>query len=246
MELELRARGASGRLLGMPTLETIPPSAAAPTRTSHSGPEGKVFSFLRTDYLASRPGSGGPQAFLVEVREPGAVVPPHFHVEDEFQVIVGGSGSLGKHALDGLAVHFAEAYTPYGPIRTGPEGLAFFTLRAKADPGAEYMPESRARLIRKARRNVAADVPAKGSTELWPTHDDGLGAWIVRAEAGAPLGIPPGRGGRYYVVGEGSAVHGGAALPRWSCVWAAAGAPSPALIAGAEGAGVLVVQFPGA
>jgi hypothetical protein len=205
-----------------------------------------VFSFLRTDYLASSPGSGGPQAFLVEVQEPGTVIPPHFHVEDEFQVIVAGSGSLGKHRLDGLAVHFAEAYTPYGPIRAGTEGLTFFTLRAKADPGAEYMPESRARLIRKARRNVAADVPATGSTPLWPVRDDGLGAWIVRAEGGARIGFPTGDGGRYYLVVEGSATHGATSLPSLSCVWAAPGAETPALIAGPQGAGILVVQFPAA
>ena len=89
-----------------------------------------VFTFHRTDYLASPPGSGGPQAFLVKMHEPGSVIPPHFHVEDEFQVVVAGGGSLGKHALEGVAVHFAEAYTPYGPIRTGPDGLVFFTQRA--------------------------------------------------------------------------------------------------------------------
>jgi hypothetical protein len=233
----------------MSTLETIPPSAAAPTRSSHSGPAGKVFEFLRTDYLAAPAGSGRPQAFLVQMCEPGSVIPPHFHVEDEFQVVVAGSGSLGKHPLKGVAVHFAEAYTPYGPIRTGADGLTFFTLRAKADPGAEYMPESRARMIRKARRNVAAQVPPGPSAELWPAHADGLGAWIVRAAAGAVAPAPRGDGRRYYLVVEGSATQGatqGATqLPRWSCIWAAAGAEAPALTAGPEGAGVVVIQFPG-
>jgi hypothetical protein len=227
----------------MPAIEAIPFGVASP-RLSQSGPAGQVFGFQRTDYLAAPPGSGRPQAFLVEMVEPGAVIPPHFHVEDEFQVVVAGSGSLGKHALDGIAVHFAEAYTPYGPIRTGPDGLTFFTLRAKADPGAEYMPGARARMIRKARRNVAAEVPPGASGALWPTHDDGLGAWIVRAAAGAAVIPPPGDGGRYYLVVEGSAVQGATPLPRWSCIWAAAGAGSPALVAGRDGAGLVVVQFP--
>ena len=211
-----------------------------------------MFTFHRTDYLASPPGSGGPQAFLVQMHEPGSVIPPHFHVEDEFQVVVAGGGSLGKHALDGVAVHFAEAYTPYGPIRTGPDGLVFFTLRAKADPGAEYMPESRARMIRKARRNVAAHAPHGESAALWPVHADGLGAWIVWAAAGAPVESPrdagehgaPRGGGRYYLVVEGAAAHGATALPRWSCVWAAAGAEGPPLVAGPDGVGIVVVQFP--
>jgi hypothetical protein len=229
----------------MPTLATIPRSAATPARAHDSGPAGKVFTYRSREYLASAPGTGEPQAFLVEMPEPGSVIPPHFHREDEFQVVVAGRGSLGKHALEGVAVHFADAYTPYGPIRVGPEGLTFFTLRAKADPGAEYMPESRERMARKARRSVAADVPALGPTgALWPTHDDGLGAWIVRAGPGENVPSPAGDGGRYYLILEGSVAHGATALPRWSCIWKADGAPHPALIAGPEGADVAVVQFP--
>jgi len=227
----------------MPALVTVPRSSATPFRELDSGPAGKVFTYRRSDYLAAPAGAVDPQAFLVEMREPGAVIPPHFHVEDEFQVVVAGRGSLGKHALDGVAVHFAEAYTPYGPIRVGPAGLTFFTLRAKADPGAEYMPESRARMVRKARRNVAADVPPRGETgALWPVHDDGLGAWIVRARPGEVS--PAGDGARYYLILGGSAEHGGMALPRWSCVWKARDAAHPALTAGADGADIVVVQFP--
>ena len=229
----------------MPALATIPQTSATPFRDQDSGPAGKVFTYRRSDYLASRPGAGDPQAFLVEMPDPGAVIPPHFHVEDEFQVVVAGSGSLGKHALDGVAVHFAEAYTPYGPIRVGPAGLTFFTLRAKADPGAEYMPESRARLARKARRNVAADVPAHGESKaLWPMHDDGLGGWIIRARPREAVASPPGDGPRYYLLVAGSATHGPTTLPLWSCVWKADNAAHPALTAGPDGADVVVVQFP--
>ena len=229
----------------MSTLATIPRSAAAPPRALASGPAGKVFTYLRSDYLASPPGAGEPQAFLVEMPEPGAVIPPHFHREDEFQVVVAGNGSLGVHALERVAVHFADAYTPYGPIRVGPAGLAFFTLRARADAGAEYMPESRARMARKARRSVAADVPPQGETAaLWPIHADGLGAWIVRARPGEAVASPPGDGGRYYLIVAGSAAGGATALTRWSCVWKPAGAVHPALSAGPDGADIVVVQFP--
>jgi len=229
----------------MPTLAAIPRSAATPPRALDSGPAGKVFTYRRIDYLASLPGAGEPQAFLVEMPEPGSVIPPHFHREDEFQVVVAGNGSLGKHALDGVAVHFADAYTPYGPIRIGSDGLTFFTLRARADQGAEYMPESRAQMARKARRSVAADVPARGeSAALWPTHDDGLGAWIVRARPREGVASPPGDGGRYYLIVEGSATHDATTLPRWSCIWKAGEAAHPALIAGPAGVDIVVVQFP--
>jgi len=233
----------------MPTapasVAVVPLTAASPPRDLPSGPPGKVFTYRRRDFLAG--GAGEPQAFLVEMVEPGAVIPPHFHREDEFQIVVDGGGSLGKHPLGGVAVHFADAYTPYGPIVVGGDGLAFFTLRARSDPGALYMPGSRASMLRKARRSVAAEVPAEdGLTALWPPHDDGLGAWVARAPAGAPLPDPPGDGGRYYLVVEGAAAHGAAPLPRWSCAWSAAGAARPRLVAGSSGAAIVIAQFPAA
>jgi len=42
-----------------------------------------------------------PMAFLVE-KEPGAVVKPHFHRADQYQVVVSGGGRMGRHALDGV------------------------------------------------------------------------------------------------------------------------------------------------
>src|SRR5690349_16909151 len=41
---------------------------------------------------------------------------PHFHINDQFQVVVGGQGKLGRHALTPYCVHFSRAYTPYGPL----------------------------------------------------------------------------------------------------------------------------------
>ena len=226
-------------------IAAIPRAAATPSRELESGPEGKVFTYRRSDFLMPPAGAGEPQAFLVEMPSPGAVIPPHFHREDEFQVVVAGGGSLGKHALDGAAVHFADAYTPYGPIRVGPDGLTFFTLRARADAGAQYMPESRAAMIRKARRSVAASVPAgAGTLALWETFDDGLGAWSVRVAPGAGVEHPRGDEGRYYLIVAGSVVHDTTELPRWSCVWAGARAARPRLTAGPAGAELLVLQFP--
>jgi hypothetical protein len=220
-------------------------AAASAPRELESGPPGKVFTYRRSDFLAPSPGAGAPQAFLVEMPTPGAVIPPHFHREDEFQIVVAGSGSLGKHALDGVAVHFADAYTPYGPIRVGPDGLTFFTLRARADAGAQYMPESRAAMVRKARRSVAASVPASGEPgELWPPYADGLAAWIVRVRPHAEVAHPPGDGGRYHLIVEGSVAHDERELPRWSCVWTGPRTARPRLIAGSAGAAVVVAQFP--
>ena len=58
------------------------------------------------------------------------------------------------------------------------------------------------------------------------------------------MASPPGDGGRYYLIVEGSVTHGATALPRWSCIWKAGEAAHPALTAGPEGVDVVVVQFP--
>jgi hypothetical protein len=38
-------------------------------------------------------------------------------------------------------VNYAGAYTAYGPIRPGADGLTFYTLRDAFDPGARFLPE---------------------------------------------------------------------------------------------------------
>ena len=70
----------------------------------------------------------GPQAFLVDLPEPGATVEPHFHDVDQFQVIVRGEGRFGKDRVSEFCFHYADAYTPYGPIVGPAEGISFFTL----------------------------------------------------------------------------------------------------------------------
>src|SRR5258708_23159410 len=82
-----------------------------------------------------------PQAFLVE-QDPGTLIEPHFHLQDEFQVMVGGSGSLGRHAVQPVTVHYAGAPNRYCPITPGSDGLDYFTLRARMDTGAQFLPRA--------------------------------------------------------------------------------------------------------
>src|SRR3954464_12357154 len=65
-----------------------------------------------------------PMAFLVE-QPPGSVVQTHFHEANQFQLVVGGSGTLGKHAVQPIAVHYSNAFSAYGPITAGEEGLQY-------------------------------------------------------------------------------------------------------------------------
>lgn len=94
-----------------------------------------------------------PVAFLTE-RDLHRPIPPHWHRVDQFQVVVGGNGTLGRHSVAPYCMHFARAYTPYGPIADdGKEGVAFFTLRRRFDPGANYMPECKEALYQIAERD---------------------------------------------------------------------------------------------
>ena len=86
-----------------------------------------------------------PMAFLVE-KEAAAVVHPHFHQADQYQVVVQGSGRLGVHDIASVAVHYTDAYSAYGPIIAADEGVSWFTLRNAWDPGARYMPAQRQQL----------------------------------------------------------------------------------------------------
>jgi hypothetical protein len=86
--------------------------------------------------------SSTPQVFLVEM-PPERVIPPHFHGVPQFQLVVDGSGSLGRHRIEGQVLHYTDAWTSYGPIESGPSGLSFFTIRHSPDVGAHYMPGQR-------------------------------------------------------------------------------------------------------
>ena len=55
-------------------------------------------------------------------------------------------------------MHFAGAWSPYGPLAAGGDGLQYFTLRNGWDPGARYMefPDNRAALRALPRRHREA------------------------------------------------------------------------------------------
>ena len=100
---------------------------------------GKLFNgynYARTNYQGTDTSyRDTPQALLVE-QTPNSVVPPHFHGIDQFQGVVNGSGMLGKHRVAPVCIHYANAYTGYGPINAGDDGIYYFTLRAQSEPGA--------------------------------------------------------------------------------------------------------------
>lgn len=190
-----------------------------------------------------------PQCFLVE-QDPGKTILSHFHQRDEFQVIVHGSGSFGRHPVSPVIVHYAGRHTGYGPIVAGEDGLWYFSLRAISDPGARFLPEARNEIDRNIpKRHALADpVPleggAPGVVDVFGPQKDNLGAWVVTAAPGTPLHPPaaPASAARFYLVLSGSIVHGGEGLERFDAAFVAGEPFTPA--AGPSGARVLAMQFP--
>ncbi|HLY91450.1 MAG TPA: hypothetical protein VKQ27_20880 [Acetobacteraceae bacterium] len=186
------------------------------------------------------PGTIYPMAFLVE-QDPDAVVGAHYHQADQFQVMVDGTGRLGTHAVAGGAVHFAGAWTAYGPLAAGQGGLHYFTLRNGWDPGARYMefPDNRATLrsLPRQHREAVGEVTATS---------DGLAARRHQLDAGASVTGPDPieSGGQFWLVLAGSMQRDGGALPPRSCIFIYPHEPAFTAISGPEGLTVLMLQFP--
>ena len=223
--------------------------------------EGKLFNgllYARTNYLGSdTSGRDTPQALLVE-QSANSVIPAHFHGIDQFQVVVKGGGMLGKHAVRPVCIHFAAAYTGYGPVNAEEDGIFYFTLRAQSEPGAFFFPEGRKFQKPGKRRNLTWDVDLASATgsmtdfkgaafeEIHALEDQGLAAWVLRLGPGETFtGPDPMRGGgQYYVVMDGDLSHGGTDFEKWSCVFVEPPESALEMTAGAAGLEALVLQYP--
>ncbi|MSO91578.1 MAG: hypothetical protein EXR01_08455 [Acetobacteraceae bacterium] len=201
-----------------------------------------------------------PMAFLVE-QDASTVVQPHFHQADQFQVVVDGAARLGTHDVEGVAVHFTNRFSAYGPIAASKKGVHYFTLRNGFDPGAKYMPgarmELRTRRVEPHREAVVEPSPraAPGElalavavvcTEVMPMAADGLGAWRYCLPPGAALtGPDPTRGrGQIWLVLSGEGTQGAAKFGTFSCLFVYPDEAALALTAGADGTEILCMQYP--
>jgi hypothetical protein len=194
-----------------------------------------------------------PMAFLVE-QDPGSTAGAHYHQQDQFQLVVGGYGTLGLHEVRPVTVHFTGAHTAYGPIRASrDEGVWYFTLRNGFDPGARFMtPENRIALRtvagRTHRESVAGPLSAAtacAETLLGP-DPDGMTAWRYSLAPNESLtGPDPDAGrGQYWVVTDGSLTYDGATLPKLSCAFVYPHDAPFHAVAGADGVELVAMQFP--
>jgi hypothetical protein len=214
--------------------------------------------YYKGEYMPAAPGAAvEPHAFLVE-QDPDTTIDSHFHRQNQFQIIVGGSATLGRHAVAPLLVHYAGAYTGYGPIISGSEGLHYLTLRPAQDPGAQFLPGARERLVRGPKRHFSSEaitlldhaarraLAAPHTEEILAPQEDGLAVLLVRLPPGAAWrGIDPATGaGQYLMAAGGSFLHDGHVLGAPETLFVTADEAAPAISAGPDGAEVLLLQFP--
>ena len=228
-------------------------SAKRPNR--HENFQGYLTDFI----IAGANDSPKAQAYLVD-QHPNWVTPSHFHLEHQFQVVTAGSGSIGRHPVKRLAVHYASPETGYGPITAGPDGVAYLTLRATSDTGAWWLhnPEQRARMRRGINKQQETAEPASAISaeqlrslsapsveELISPRENGLAAHLVCLPPGATLTLPwqhP-HAGRFYIAMGGVLRVARKELGAIATVFASCDEVFP-IAAGDSGAEVLILQFP--
>ena len=197
-----------------------------------------------------------PTAFLAQY-DPGDRSCSHFHAVDQFQILVKGKGQFGRHAVSPYYVHFARAYTPYGPLHADEEtGWTFMTLRTRFDPGAQRLPGALPRLQEVKDRNpwqvtTCAAFPARGSgislQEISDIQDDrGL---FVSSLAMAPgmrtvAPAPSSGAGQYVVVVGGSLLHEDKERRALTVVFIKPDEEAYAIHAGPSGLEALILNFP--
>jgi len=195
-----------------------------------------------------------PTAFLIE-QPPHASLHTHWHGENQFQVFVQGSGSIGKDTLGPYTVHYAGAYTGYGPILAGDNGLSYFTLRAVYELGSKKKIED---MVRGPKRHAVGGphtplsaqalraITEVQTLDLIALAPDGLCARVLRIPPGGSVrGLAPaGSGGQFYKVLEGGLADDGRTLGHWETVFLSADEPALDVRASADGLEVLFLQLP--
>jgi hypothetical protein len=215
------------------------------------------FEYHKSEWLESPADAvPSPTAFLVE-QGPDSTLPTHFHLQNEFQIVVAGDGHFARHAVRAVSVHYAGAHTGYGPIVAGPSGLSYFTLRSMFESGANFLPEARDRLRRGPKVQRFGDpidplapeqLSSLGSVRVEDNipSEDGLFARVVLLPPGAALPIrhEGPSSGQFQMVLAGSVRADGRTLGALEMVFMAPDDADAGLVAGPEGAQVLGLQLP--
>lgn len=219
-------------------------------RTRLAVDSGDGIEYLITDYLGAMGTlTPGPQAFMSETDSADAILRPHFHTVDQFQIFWRG-GCIGKRRIEPLLIHYTDAYKVYGPITAAINGLKFLTVRVNADPGPRYMPGARAerRGHHRGRHfEVSVPLPRRSARVDVDTvigcHDDGLAAHRIWVPAGEALPRFTPAAGVHYLVLDG-AVHINGREHQPLSILYVDGRDEAGAVAGSKGLAALALQFP--
>lgn len=207
--------------------------------------------YWRTSFVTPH-GDDDPQAYLIE-NSPAMTIASHFHDVDQYQVFVKGEGAIGRKEVEPVSVHFARAFTTYGPIESRGEGLGWMTLRPRRDLGAKMIDTHRETLReRRDRQPWQTTVPVDftGAADARATEvigaEGGLSARAMALAAGheAVAGDPSVTPCQYILVTGGSLLHEGREHAALTVVHVPPTDAPFRLVAGAHGLKCLVLEFP--
>lgn len=215
------------------------------------------FEYFKGEWLESPADAvPSPTAFLIE-QAALSTLRTHFHVQNEFQVVVAGGGTIGRHAARAVSVHYAGAYTGYGPIVAGPEGLSYFTLRSRLESGAYFIPEARHKLVPGPKlQRFGAPIDPASPAQLQALEairvedniacEDGMFARVVLLppDAALPIRHEGPSSGQFQMVLAGTLCAQANRLGPLEMVFSGPDDPDPGLVAGPQGAQVLSLQLP--
>lgn len=198
-----------------------------------------------------------PTVALIE-QPPNSVLVPHFHRQNQFQLFVDGSGSIGPSALSPLTIHYAGAYTGYGPVVAGPEGIKYFTMRSVCETGLVPISDAREKMLRGPKRHaqygpidISSEAVLQALTDaqteaVIPLAEDGLGAEVIHLPGALKL-LPQrlaASAGFFLVVLAGTLIYADGQLGALENVFVSADEVLPVFSAGKEGLQVLVLHLP--
>lgn len=194
--------------------------------------------------------------------DPGRFSSTHFHPVDQFQVLVGGKAKIGRHELAAYCVHFARAYTPYGPIiDDAVTGSTMFVMRAHSNTDAQRLPQKLDRLKQVPDRQpwqihrpitfpafqsgtAATDIMLEAVPDI--KDENGLAVYTLSMKPNAKACAPdPSHGdGQFLVVFKGSLLHNNKEHKAWAVVFIKPKEGPFQIHAGAGGLEALVLNFP--
>lgn len=198
----------------------------AAVRRRHLDVRGNAFH--KAEWMESGEVQGlAPTIFLVE-QPPNCTLEPHFHTRNQFQLFIDGVGVIGPQELGPVTIHYAGAYTGYGPLVSGSEGLKYFTIRAQFETGFIPASQAREKMIRGPKRHREAFVGEPSSAQALAALTAVERKAIIEADAGLAVQLvrlPPrsrcavsqvdGSPGHFLVLLSGAACVCGVDLMRW-------------------------------